>query len=361
MKKILLVIVVLFLLVFLAILSPLILGLFLNDIEPFDDSDLTYAQETVIPQDNAYFYLEKIEENLDVSKDEDEQLLVHLEEDAWDETFVENILAANENALTFFDAAAGKNAYQEPAYADLSGVTLESMLPTLTGLLAATRLNTLEALSLSKRGEEEAAFEELFEALDLAQTLQSAQGTLIYQLLPISSKKVSLEALQRLAVDSALSSEKLSEYALRLENYSSVEGLIQGFKGEYFLDVWMVDFVANEGAQNLGMNTDPLLNRLAAFASGFYFHPNETKLRFANYAREGIKNLQISGEEESTLSEDLALLAAKPLYKLYLTPNAFGETLFVASAVNADGARHQNCEYQDLLEATKTALEAASM
>lgn len=351
--------------VFLFLSLPTILGIFSKDTSPTDDSDLRLSKINVPNEDNAYFDLTKI--NTNVGEENTSALVNHLQRKTWDEEFVNRILANNSEALEYFDEAANKSFFQIPSYADPDSeflLTLE--LPPLSTFREAARLKTLEAMYLSRQGNDSGALDEILKIMKVGQMIQDSQGSLITFLVGMSMQKTALDAVPEIIVSTNLPFEILVNYSRSLEQFkNNNEGLESALKMEYMAMAQAIDSLIKEVKSASGVDLEKakqLYKVLGfetdfeewAFRGNFYFKPNKTKVLFADYYGSLIRNLDtpcglIVDDFQKTITP-------KSRIKLMFTENVAGKILRDVVVVSFNSIPRRKCEDDLSVSATQLIL-----
>jgi len=217
------------------ILLPSILNLFAKDIAPFNDSDILLSKVNVPDNQNAYFDLIKL--NNDLVYEPDDKFDVMIEMIAgkiWDEQVAEEIVSRNTEAFEYFTEAARKPKFQDPAFADPANITLNTVLTPMNVWRKMSRVSAIRALYLEKQGNDKDAMDEALKSVKIGQKIQESQIYLFGYLVAMAMKSIGLETVQRIVVSSKLSDTELVDYIQELDDfYENEEGLVDSFKGEY--------------------------------------------------------------------------------------------------------------------------------
>ncbi len=351
MKKIYCILTSAIVIVLFVLFLPSILGIFSKDIAPINDSDLQLKNITIPEADNAYFDLIKIEDGLiHEPAGKDQQIQDIIEGKDWNEYLVQEIADRNSQALEYFAEAARKPKFQIPAYADPSKITISTVLPSLNNARRMGQISALRAIYLSRFGKSKEAMDEAMNAVRVGQKIQDSQAPLVEYLAAMSMKNAGLKTVQRIIALSRLSNEELNQVNQELSQfYKNEDGLVTALKSEYRIQSQEVDSIASGSGEGLALvagengNTASIAKKAG---NNFYFHPNETKAIFAEYARAGIKNAdKLCGEVGNT---DVRRLAPVSPFKLYITENAIGKILHDTVVFSLSSVNNKKCE-EDLL------------
>lgn len=346
------------------VVLPAVFGLFSKDIGPIDDSDLQLKKIEIPQQENAYYDLIKIK-NVDVPKDMD----VFLSGKVWDEQIIKDSLAKNTQNLQYFSDASQKPKFQDPDSDSPEKVSYDLNIMPMSGVRRASQSVLLRAHYLARQGKDKEAIGEAVKVIQTGQKLQDSQSVLITYLVARAMKDNGLEALQRILIQSKLSSETLIQYGKDLEQYKeNKEGLKTVFKGEYTRQSKATDSIISEMNSGDQMksttdNKEPITvyNNGSDYFSfyqkpgkNFYFQPNKTKSLFADYNRWVIQAAEkpcgMIGAPELQISTQNSTLR---IVKLYFTPNAVGKVLHDIVAASLSSVLEKKCQQDFLVSSTQ--------
>jgi hypothetical protein len=347
---------------------PLIFGLFTSDIDPIDDSDFKLKKIVIREEDNAFYDLVKFDPNYGGSaevkfdktkdgKDEYDLLKEHVDGEVWDEEFVKEVLAKNQEALTHFYSAADKPKYQMPDLEDPESIENYMLInvPSFSTYRNYSYLSALQALYLVRKGRADEALNKALIPVRIGQVMQNSQILLLPHLIALANKGIGLEAIRQIIATSNLSSEKLKELTQQLNAfYDNEDGLATAFKFEYQRFANLIDIKVSTG-KFASASKD--LDILDIFPTDyeFYFRPNETKLIYADYYRELIKsvykpwieikdkNLDIEGIDELSIKSyfmensvgKMIVSFATSSYKSYIRRNIYEDMMVSATQAMA--------------------------
>ncbi len=339
---------------------PTIFNLVFRDTAPINDSDLQLEKITVEKEDNAYYDLAKIENNLKGSSEDFELIVNHLDGKTWDKSFVDEIITDNKQALEYFDAAYQKPRFQDPVYADPKTVTVEDIISVQPqSLIKAAQANSLKALNLAEEGKDQESLDQAIKVAEIGQKIQDSNGTLIHYLVGSNMKKIGLQTAHILLSSSKLQSNTLSSYATSIsrsqqKNKSSFETAL---KMEYQFYSAAIDRVSTGGGSNVensipnidGFDLNFLKSNRAR--SNYYFQPNKTKAVFADYIRAAIKD----SKEPCGLvqAKEVAKLVPTQKVLLLFSENAVGKILHDIMAVGLGKVINKRCDDDLLVSATQ--------
>lgn len=336
---------------------PYILNYFYKDIPPIDDRDLQLVKVDVPREQNAFYDLVEIDKYLSYPPKTPDPIQDHITGKVWDEQFVQETLAKNEQALALFDEAVKKPSFQNPKTADPTKI--------LSTSLKIARLSSLKALSLARQNKDAEALNEAIKSVEIGQKIQESQVGLIDYLIGIAIKQIGLSTLQKLVAVTKLPPETLIQDAKYLEKFkNNEEGLKTAFKVEYALAINSIDSVASGDPelflQSQGLDDKTTSNKFqSGLKNNFYFQPNKTKALFASYIRPEITN--VSGFCSSNENREFKRLFYAPSSSLGFIPQAIikGNSLglifydALGTAWNFDGQIDKRCREDFLVSSTQ--------
>ena len=310
---------------------PSVLGIFFRDIPKVNDADLKLEPIMVSDSDNAYFDYKKLD-SIVVNKVGDQNITTFLASNNWNQSFVDEILNKNQEAIQIFEQSVQKSKYQDPIIANLNSLGPDTVLFSLTNMRTMAQVISIKSANLSKEGKQKEALDEAFEIIDMGQKLKHSP-TLIHYLVGIAINKTGLERIQYLIKDSNLSADILNIYQGRLEtSKNNNEDIKNAFKAEYISGVNTLNTLSSEknASESLGLSDEKSIEQyMKASSRGFfYFHPNQTKELFADRTR---KNMELLDKTCDQVAETKNTNQEKKnkysIIKIYFTPNAIGKIL----------------------------------
>jgi hypothetical protein len=199
-----------------------------------DISRLDLGPVRVADANNAYRDLEQILIADRFSDDIDQTLTSVVDAEGWDESYVDELLAAHEGDIAFFRQAAAKPSYQFPAYANPSELTLANIeFPNLMAFRKAAQVVALDARRRNRANDLEGGLAEALEIVKLGHAMEMGRGSLIDYLVGSSIKQTGLTTLRLIAKSSLLTADRAREISLALEAYrDSREGQVNAMKFE---------------------------------------------------------------------------------------------------------------------------------
>lgn len=289
-----------------------------------DDSDMQ-LQTINIPEDKNMFYdLEKIADiiNTDLIDKNFEEIIT---DKYWDEEIISATISQNEKVFELRDRALSKKSYQSPVSANPEKISFENFNKT-NHYRKLTRLTIVKALWLSKNGQTELAFEEIFKNIIIADAIEKSQCDLLLFLVAMSSKDISLDAfeiIKKSDTDDRIS----SKYRSKLSDYKVYENEAI-FKNEYLVRKKYV-FAYSEGRYSDDFGGGSFLDKQIV-KNKFYFDPAIDVNKDYQLYSEFIKNFHSTCELKADTNLDEREDRGSPLnmVKLYFTKNAVNKVLY---------------------------------
>lgn len=347
-KKIIIAIGVIIVLIIVLLSLPSFLNLFVSDIAPIDDSDLSLKVVTISDSDNAYFDLAKLEKTIYEPEGKSQIILDMFAGKTWNDKIAEEIISRNSQAFGYFAEAAHRSKFQDPALANPANITPNIVAPPMNSWRRMARLSAIRAMYLAKQGKDKEAMVEVLNSVNIGQKIQESQTSLSEYIIAITMKEIGLEAAQKVIVTSKLATSDLKQYSQDLNQYyKNEDGLISSFKTEYRIHTLTIDAIVSGDKKVLQSVVDT-----EKFKNNYYFQPNKTKLLFAEYARANIKNVnRPCGEIKSG---EISKLAPTNPAKLYIEENAIGEILYDLVASSLPNMSTKKCVENSLVEVTQS-------
>ncbi len=354
MRKIILIIFSVVVSVLIIILLPSFLGLFVKDITPINDSDLSLQKVVVPDKDNAYFDLIRIKDVIYEPEKRSKDIIDMIDQKMWDEKLAEEIVSRNQEAFEYFSKASHKPKYQNPVFADPKNINPNIVFPSLNSWRRMAQFSSIRASYLSKQGKDKEAVHEALNSVYIGQKMQESQVSLLGYLVAISMKEIGLETLQRVITSSNLSTEELKKYAKDMNQfYKNEDGFVTVFKGEYYMQSLIIDTLVMGNTEILQSYTEEQSQDIAQrLKNNYYFKPNKTKAIFAEHARENIENANKFCNSIQNI--DIQILAPSSFLELYLAENAIGKILHDVIVTSLSSVNIKKCEEDLLVSATQT-------
>lgn len=315
-------------LLLLIIFLPNILGFFIKDTAPIDDSDLRLSKVTISQDQNAYYDLIQIG---DIYETKD--TINYLSSNGWDNKIVEGILFNNLNqkALTFFDEAAQKTFFQDPAYADLSKNVNSDF--HIIKIQQVSRLSALKALYLAHQGRVAEALDEADKSMAVGRKMSISQAPLLGYIMGSAIESIGLNTLNNILEISFISTPVLLQYSQRLDQFKdSEQGFINGLKYQYMAASSYIDAISKGEAKlsslipTIGEDDKDLVMNNAK--GSFYLQPNKTKLRLAERYRLVINDINKPCGLMKNDTTASSLSTSTSLIEKYFMSNLIGEAIY---------------------------------
>lgn len=341
-----------FILAFVLVITPSVLGLFFRDIATTDDTDLQLPTLSIQDNQNALTDLTTAGEALDKTYDT-EKLRAILSGKTWDAAFAAQAIASNTPALSLYATAASKSVFQDPVPAKPDTLSPASILPTLSPWRTLDRFNGVSALYLAHQGKSAEALQTVLVGVNVGHKIETSQGHLIEWLVGYAIKIQALETIQRIIASSSITTKDLKSVAESLRTYTDDRsGLIKAMKVEYYSMKNQIDMIAHGDTQDAGGTGNLIMLSSSIDRTSFYFHPNQSISYLADERKDDIKNIQ-SGCNVIKQKE-ITKLAPTNLALLYFTPNAIGIILHDIVAVSlGNNLNTKVCQENTLLNATR--------
>ena len=263
--------------------------------EPPDDSDLLIEPLDLPDDKNAYLYYVRAAQSVYWTAEQDEKVRRLHDGDEWDPEFAEVFLAQNAKAWELYQQGLACEQAQAPVdYPGDKKFALAKHQWSGFEVLVVTRLRWL-----IECGEQEAAFDEVFDLIEYGDSLKSARARIHYYLHGAKLQAIALGMLRDCLPDARLPSAQLVAYAHRLEPYKHDQAALAAVLKAEYTGVFRLLPQGFESVPN------PQLNR--------------ARTLFAESTREAIENAERPCEEidlpERTMFEDsgkteMAVIAA---------------------------------------------------
>jgi len=333
-----------------------------RDEPPINDSDLMPAKIEILESENAFFILNQASDKLYLPKDKSE-LDAIIQGEKWDQNFVNELLEKNKESLTLFDEASNFSRFQDPAFSDPSKVNFSTPIFSLGKTRDLAKMNTIRALSFSKEGRWQEAFDSAFKAIKIGHLIEESQGILIEYLVGIAIKGIGFNNLKLMIKDADLTPETTKNYIKELDNLKASEtGIINTFKMEYSS---LTNQKSQIDASFAGKLSEKELKDLFEFEElpyqsklvtklNYLYKPNQTQRIFAEYFRGIIGNVNKSCIE--TEFSETELLAPRSNIRMLFTENIFGKMIYDLMAISYGGFLNKRCQESYSLVGTQILL-----
>jgi hypothetical protein len=318
-----------------------ILGYVYRDSVQVDDSSLLLPIVTLQDNQNAYFDLQDAVSAWQQLNSSTSSLSVKK--------------TASEAIVKALDIASRKVGYQDPAMADQSKTTANSVLPSLNSYRKIIELNNVLAVQLATSSMPAKGLAQSMVGLEVGSQIVQSQGTLIQWFVGVSMKALSLETLQTIATSTPQKSKDLITVAQALTPYTDDgSGLNKAYKIRYYADFKSVikDLVSGNGAVLKESSTNSTFSNTTNHIS-FYWHPNES----IGYAVADTQQQILVGMESCSKFNSNANQPRRQSPKSNLltpfTPNLIGKVLYDILSVSLSASKQKECSENMLLGATQ--------
>ncbi|MEJ0021956.1 MAG: hypothetical protein WDN47_05315 [Candidatus Doudnabacteria bacterium] len=349
-KKILMILVILIIVIGAGIyFLPFILTvLHPGDATLIDDSQLTLQKVSVPDADNGFYDLNKITPTMINVPSNDQKIAFDLEYTdftkpvQWDQHLVDQVLSQNQQALSLFDAAAGKGHVQVPDYANPININPNTAEPPTNTWRSAARLQAIKALSLSAQGKPDEALLEAAKLNKVGYNIINGHNGLIGVLVGLAIRQLGSQTILRILPFNNPGKQTLETVRTTLQDSSNnLEGYKDGFRFDY-------TNISNQITQTV-KDGDVSSFAYAKYAKyGYYYKPNQTKNLFTNLynsqvAAIGVKcDLAESNQQlNTTLSQFAVDISSR---NLPFAENAIGKNLFSTFAVSLGSVVTKECQ-----------------
>ena len=334
-------------------ISLLILGFlvyaFASDIPSPDDSDLRLSKVFVVEEDNAFYNLDKIKDDImHYPSDQSDLINDYVENKKWDEEFIADLLSRNELVLSYLDQAKAKPKFQNPSTHDPTMIGQNILNPML--FINMATLDSLRSLYLFKRGQEQLALDNAMQLVLLAQKIHNSQSGLLYYLTARPLKNIGLTRIIQIVTDSEkLSSDLLANHVLDLNSIENTSGLKKAFIMEYL---------------NRTNEISPINN----VQTSYFFKPNKLKQLLIKDARMIMSSVEahctfnMTSEFLVRFDEHKQFLSSvrsvQGFIKTIFSDNIIGKTAYHITVImiNPDGMRLNKCNDDVVLSAVRSLL-----
>jgi len=339
-------------------LLPQILGLVTSDVSNVNETGLQIEERAVLPSNNAFFDLEESAKVINLPKENIDLVSDFISGKSWNEKLISDLILGNTNSLSYFSNASRKTTLIDPTLNDLSKINTDTVLPSLNEWRNISKISTLKALSLSKKGLHKEAIEESLKSVRVGQLIMDSTQTVIGHLVGHAIKNQGLNSLDKILASSNLNKVDSQKYAAELNKlHDTGKGLKKSFIVEYNVRNSSFDQIARGSMRSDIDNSD-----LPSFAkkninNSYYFRLNETKQLNANYTREQIRNVDVACSDVNDIPEP-PKLAPRLFIQMYVTENAVGKILQDVIGSSLSPIYSKRCEIETHLNSLIKMLEA---
>ena len=301
------------------------------DDDPLNDTHLVFTEGAMPTEGNGFLVLL---ESLEAMEWPEDDAWVHAtpRQEIPKNDDILALVERNRDALALVAAAAAAPLFQVPS-TDLEVPAFMAETRQLGHLVA------IDATIRMLRGDEEAAFDRLFQYLALVHRFEST-GELIHYLIGSAYQATTMQHILRIAADT--DGEGLELLANRVEDYAwARETMENALRREY---VFMTTMVDEPFSQDDGWKDVPLLRR-------YIYQPNRTRKLYADSFAAAIEGLNEDCSTAPRESEQVTI----PKWR-YLAPNSVGGILHNISVSGLERFTFSRCRQQMTTGLTQLAL-----
>ena len=365
LKSLVIIVSVIFVIVFILVTIPAVLGLINKDLPAVNDADLVLSKLNIPNEQNGFFQVVEVASTTFAMMDPTDAGKVRdiVDGRIWDSDAAARVLANNQNALNALVEGAQKPYFQAPNTMDPETYGYTAILTYLNTTRLAGQYYALDALYLAHSGREQEAFDTALAGVAVGSKLVSSQGSLIHHFVGLSVEQMDLNAIRLIIASSSTSTVILKQIAERLKGYvDDGSGLQKTLRFDYHGMKNTINQLAHGDADAADEFGGLVKATQEIDRTSFFFHPNQTIQDAADYKRKIIEIARLgcgpSQEKGEKIAEqDRYLVAYKqsatnPL-SLYLKPNAIGRLLNSIIFVSLSSAVEKHCKYNVLVAATR--------
>ncbi len=267
----------------------------------------------------------------------------------WDQSAVDQVLKANEQALTLFDQAVRKNNFQIPDYADPANLHTELRLYPMNSWRQVARLQAIKALSLSYQGQPDQALLEAVKLNKLGHQIINGHNNLIGALVGLAIEQLGSQTILEILPYGNPTQTTLVTVQNSIQKSSeNIEGYKNAFRFEYTHTINSIDETTNSQLETTlqrmikNGETSPAYANYVKYK--YYYKPNQTKNLYTSlYSRE----VSAVGTrcELNDLDQQVGL-SKSPIakWKLLFTENAIGKMMFSLTGIALGSAVTKDCQ-----------------
>jgi len=284
-----------------------------HDSSPLDDGFIRLERLNVLPEDNAFTWLERAGEGLEIDSYRD-FLKAALE----DEPSARQTVEQNKQAFDHLATALRCPQFEVPAIGGYG-----TSLPYISRWNKVCNLARLRAALLLKDRKHEEALEQFLQLVEFGRRVQACRGAIIHYNFGLRIKNYGLDGIRGLLSSNALGHDALREMAPKLRPFAADPSAVENtLKIEYEATASSIDRLAT------GKLRDEL-NQMMGISLPFTpynFQPNKTKRAIAGICMLGIAEASKPFAEQvvQQLPSTVPALKLVPLHRRYLTRNFTG-------------------------------------
>lgn len=268
----------------------------------------------------------------------------------WDDKYVKNLLAKNQQALSYFDQASIKTEYQDPTYNDPSAVTYMTMNPNLKSYRNMMRLKEIQNYWEYRQGNKSKALSGALLLTDIGYKMKNSQADIMHYLVASVIYKAGLNQMNGFLDGSKYDRQDLDKALTSLEKYKSQnKGLMTAEKMEYLSQSKIIDSIAMDLRSGKTPNaTDSYsLPSIESYPKQiYYFEPNKTKQLFADNTKNLINHI---AEPCAKYEKPKKFAVPKSKIKKIFSENMIGIILTDMVVESGSSLLSKECESRQLL------------
>jgi MFS family permease len=308
-----------------------------DDIPPINDSDLRLSKIEIPREDNAFYYFVQAGQKVYIPTGEEKDIFDDIiDGKKWDEVFVRELLEKNKEAFYYLEKGIQLPYFQHPALQNPEVVDSSTLLAGIGKLRELARIKSMRAIYLFSQGEEEAAFEQSIQIIQMGQLIQdSPRPLLITYLVGMAIKGIGLETLRIILSETEFSSERLKDYVVQLKRFKlSEQELKTALKMEYISTINTIE------------------EEFLEIGTSFIYKPNLTRRWVAEHWRSQIDNVVYVYRDIEIQEPEILLL--EPLWKnFFLRENLVSIVTVGGLLIDQSGAILRKCEEDFSINATQ--------
>jgi len=313
-----------------------------HDAPPVDDSFIRLERLNVPAEDNAFTWLERAGDGLEIDSYHD-FLKTALE----DETSARQTVEQNKRAFEHLAAALRCRQFEVPA---IGGY--DTLLPYIDKWGRVCNLARLRAALLLKDGKHREALEQFLQLVEFGHRVQNCRGGIIHYSAGLRIKKYGLAGIRQLLGNAALSRDILRQTTDRLARFAADPYAVENaLKGEYgSLAATIDDLVAGRFHDEMNQ-----MMSIGLPFSPYHLQPNKTKQMIAGICMTGIAVASKPYAEQPIQGMPPVVQAFRsmPPLRRYLTRNFTGTIAWGMAADGVEALLGLKCEENTVVAGTR--------
>ena len=260
------------------------------------DADLIPAAVPAAGPGDAYPVFLKLNAALPLSLQEGELLTKQLDGKGSDRAAVEALIVRSTEALALFSDLSRCPTFQDPNYRDLATVGPYTHIPVFRAVVAAARMDSIQAESLLKKGRAEEALAKALLIVDAGRVFTRSHPQMIAEMVGMLVMNIGAKRALQVATSGKLGRAQLLNASARLSSPTgAASGLQDALRYEYVVQVYALDHLPELAVKGQGNPNIPRNLMIAAAARGgwYIYMPHRTKalvsVRFRPFVEEAVK------------------------------------------------------------------------